>query len=73
MNSITHNPLTNSQPGLANNLAGVASWIDRAYGRWQQRAAEQRELAAMTERDLRDARLTRWDVEQEMAKPFWRG
>ena len=29
-------------------------------------------MATLTERDLRDARLTRADVQAEMCKPFWR-
>lgn len=40
---------------------------------WRARIREREGLAAMTERDLRDARLSRADVQEELAKPFWRG
>lgn len=39
---------------------------------WRQRAAQRRELAHWTERDLHDVGLTRDDIELEVAKPFWR-
>lgn len=39
---------------------------------WQGRIREREELAAMSERDLRDARLSRGDVLAEIHKPFWR-
>jgi uncharacterized protein YjiS (DUF1127 family) len=34
---------------------------------------DRRELAAMDDRLLRDIGLTRYDVELELRKPFWRG
>lgn len=39
---------------------------------WRRRAAERRELAAWTERDLNDVALSRGDVVHEIDKPFWR-
>ena len=39
---------------------------------WRQRMRERDAMATLTERDLRDARLTRADVQAEMCKPFWR-
>lgn len=39
---------------------------------WRRRAAERRELAAWTERDLNDVALSRDDVMLEIEKPFWR-
>ncbi|MEO8715759.1 MAG: hypothetical protein ABI369_12165 [Acetobacteraceae bacterium] len=39
---------------------------------WRRRIREREGLTKMTERDLRDARLTRADVQAEIAKPFWR-
>ena len=52
----------------------------RAFGRrlrhvlrlWRKRIRDRDELAAMSERDLRDARLSRADVAVEIRKPFWR-
>ncbi len=39
---------------------------------WQERAAQRRQLAAMSDRMLRDIGLSRADVAREFAKPFWR-
>ena len=39
---------------------------------WRYRLRERDGMAHLTERDLRDARLTRADVQAEIAKPFWR-
>jgi uncharacterized protein YjiS (DUF1127 family) len=40
---------------------------------WRQCLRDRRELAAMDDRSLRDIGLTRYDVELELRKPFWRG
>jgi len=40
---------------------------------WRRRVAERRTLAEFTDRDLRDLCITRVDVQNELAKPFWRG
>lgn len=39
---------------------------------WRSRLIQRKALATLTERDLRDARITRADVQAEIAKPFWR-
>lgn len=39
---------------------------------WRRRMRERDAMATLTERDLRDARLTRADVQAELCKPFWR-
>jgi len=54
-------------------FAGLAGWIDRMAARWRERALDRRSLATMTDRDLRDAGLTRFAVERELSRPFWRG
>jgi uncharacterized protein YjiS (DUF1127 family) len=38
---------------------------------WRRRARSRRELAALCDRCLRDMRMTRYDVEKEVRKPFW--
>ena len=70
MHATADHSLTNSH---AAPLSGIAAWLGRAYARWQERQADLRSLETMTERDLRDARLTRFAVERELARPFWRG
>ncbi len=39
---------------------------------WRDRLRDRDQLAAFTERDLRDIGLTRADMLAEVAKPFWR-
>jgi len=79
MSLSTHHPLTNYQPSLRSSalslgrLAGrFSARIDRMARRWRDKAADRAALAWMTERDLRDARVTRWEIERELARPFWR-
>jgi uncharacterized protein YjiS (DUF1127 family) len=40
--------------------------------RWRQRSCARHELAAMCDRSLPDIGLTRYEVELELRKPFWR-
>ncbi len=76
MHMTADHSLTNShaapRSGVAGN-AGLTAWLGRAYARWQEQQADLRSLETMTERDLRDAGLTRFTVERELARPFWRG
>ncbi len=39
---------------------------------WQERAAQRRRLAAMSDLMLGDIGLSRADIARERAKPFWR-
>jgi uncharacterized protein YjiS (DUF1127 family) len=39
---------------------------------WRRRARSRRELAALCDRCLRDMRITRYDADLEVRKPFWR-
>ncbi|MBR0672542.1 DUF1127 domain-containing protein [Neoroseomonas soli] len=40
--------------------------------RWLNRIRDRAAMATMTERDMRDAGLNRYDVARECSKPFWR-
>jgi uncharacterized protein YjiS (DUF1127 family) len=73
MHIAAHHTLTSPQLSTPAETHGVASWLASAFQRWRERNAERRELALMDDRALRDARLTRWEVELEMSRPFWRG
>jgi len=54
------------------NLArGITRFRDRVR-EWQRRVRMRNELMLLSERDLRDVRWTRSDVEAEARKPFWR-
>jgi uncharacterized protein YjiS (DUF1127 family) len=39
---------------------------------WRRRARSRRELAAMSDRELRDFGATHYDARYETRKPFWR-
>lgn len=43
------------------------------FGEWRRRVRGRRELAVLCDRCLRDIGVTRYDAEQEIRKPFWRG
>jgi uncharacterized protein YjiS (DUF1127 family) len=43
-----------------------------ALSAWQHRSRSRHDLAALDERLLRDIGLTRFQVEIESSKPFWR-
>ena len=46
--------------------------IGSEVGEWRRRSRDRRELAAMSNRALRDIGLTRYDADWEASKPFWR-
>jgi uncharacterized protein YjiS (DUF1127 family) len=76
MHVASHHPLTNSQLSTASEAAsggGVLGWLAHAFHNWRERSNELHELSLMDDRALRDARLSRWEVEHELARPFWRG
>ena len=39
---------------------------------WRRRMRGRQELTALTERELRDIGLSRYDAHYESCKPFWR-
>jgi uncharacterized protein YjiS (DUF1127 family) len=49
-------------------IAALAAWVRESA----ERARQRRALARLNDFDLRDIGLTRRDVEDETAKPFWR-
>lgn len=51
----------------------IAASIARTIGLWRSRIRDRQALATIDDRDLRDLRLSRWELEREVAKPFWRG
>ena len=42
------------------------------FKEWRRRAHGRTELAALSDRELRDIGLTRYDAHREIGKPFWR-
>jgi uncharacterized protein YjiS (DUF1127 family) len=47
--------------------------VARTLRLWRMRFRDRQAFPVLDERGLRDLRLSRWDVERELAKPFWRG
>lgn len=75
---LVHQTLTNCHVGVPGRLVmrQRRGWLARLVATlhlWQRRARERRELAQLSERDLRDLRLTSVDVWHEISRPFWRG
>ena len=73
MSYAAHHPLINCQPDRMSRGAALASSIARTLRIWSARVRDRRAFPVLDDRDLRDMRLSRWDVERELAKPFWRG
>jgi uncharacterized protein YjiS (DUF1127 family) len=71
-----NHPLINCQPA---QIAGTARRrsltrsIEDTLRLWAFRFQQRRAFPLLEERDLRDLRVTRWEVDRELAKPFWRG
>jgi uncharacterized protein YjiS (DUF1127 family) len=53
-------------------LSKVLRTLGRTLESWQERVHQRRHLLELDERLLRDIGLSRYDVEREAAKPFWR-
>jgi uncharacterized protein YjiS (DUF1127 family) len=73
--AIRHLP-TNSHSGQLSPLAWGRSIMQALGDRlrlWRSRSRERQSFAVLGERELHDLGLSRWDVEHEIAKPFWRG
>ena len=51
--------------------AGIVGSIAWLVETWRTRVRDRQALASLDYRDLRDLRLSQWEVEREMAKPFW--
>jgi uncharacterized protein YjiS (DUF1127 family) len=47
--------------------------LARTLRLWRSRIRKRNAFPLLGERELRDLRVSRWDVEHELAKPFWRG
>ena len=70
-------PLTNHHvPGIWTRLGETLHIWRHHLGEtlhiWRQRYQERQELARWTDRDLHDIGLSRSDIANEIAKPFWR-
>jgi uncharacterized protein YjiS (DUF1127 family) len=53
--------------------AGWAERLGRKIRLWHSRISERRSFASFDNRDLHDLGMSRWELERELSKPFWRG
>lgn len=58
-------------PALAVGVGGLLQRAWRQVRRWQQLAAERRQLAGLSDAALKDMGFSRGDVQQESERPFW--
>jgi uncharacterized protein YjiS (DUF1127 family) len=72
MAASVHPNLTNFHPSTRSSTT-AREWISRTIATWRTRIDERRAFANLEYRDLRDMGLSRWEVDRERAKPFWRG
>jgi uncharacterized protein YjiS (DUF1127 family) len=75
MSALVYSHLRNPQdipdPENARRMTFVGAVL--AFVRhWRSRRQQRQTFAALDSRDLRDLGLSRWDVEHEIARPFWR-
>jgi len=76
MNALAQSDLRDCHPVLSRETLGHGDWpgkFRQALRKLQLRREERRTLALLTERDFHDMGLTRWELENALAKPFWRG
>jgi uncharacterized protein YjiS (DUF1127 family) len=69
--AVTALPASNHFHG--NPSRGLGARFSRLAQLWRLKASDRRAFAYLGERDLHDLGMTRWHVERELAKPFWRG
>ena len=58
-------------PALVVDVGGLLHRAWRQVRRWQQLAAERRQLASLSDAALKDMGFSRGDVQQESERPFW--
>lgn len=75
MSAIAQPGLTDCHPIISRSAASRDTWqhtFSRAFRAWRTRQKDRRALALLTDRDFHDIGHTRWELEDELAKPFWR-
>jgi uncharacterized protein YjiS (DUF1127 family) len=76
MTVITHQSLTDCQvfrASLPDRQNGITKRLGRIVGLWRERRRERQTFDTLGHRELRELGFSRWEVERELAKPFWRG
>jgi uncharacterized protein YjiS (DUF1127 family) len=71
MATLVHHPLTIYHRASAHTTTGPRAWVGNLLASWKRRRDAREAYAQMTERDLGDAGLARWEIERELARSFW--
>jgi uncharacterized protein YjiS (DUF1127 family) len=71
MATLVHHPLTIYHRAPAHPTTGLRAWVGNLLASWKRRRDARETYAQMTERDLGDAGLARWEIERELARSFW--
>jgi uncharacterized protein YjiS (DUF1127 family) len=70
-----HHSLTNCRTTHHPSIAWAT--LTKLFGRlirlWRSRIRERRAFVSFDDRDLHDIGVSRWDLERELARPFWKG
>jgi len=78
MATLAHRSLTNCQavalpaPFAAPQEPGLFSRAAATLRLWHRRSRERQELARLSERELRDMRVSSSEIYWEIRQPFWR-
>jgi uncharacterized protein YjiS (DUF1127 family) len=70
-------PTVSDREGLAFHIAAkrllrIVGSAVQALASWVNRSAERNRLADLSDRELKDIGITRYDALKEWEKPFWR-
>ena len=49
----------------------LRAWLDRLLTAWRERRQAAATYGRMSDRDVQDTGVSRWDIERELARPFW--
>ena len=68
-------PLINCQPyhpSLTERVSDTANSVLHTLQTWGARIHERHTFPVIDDRELRDLGLSRWELDRELRKPFWR-
>jgi uncharacterized protein YjiS (DUF1127 family) len=64
--------LTQSQPDANHSSSWSLPNLMQRVADWGARRVEREVYAHMTDRDVQDMGVSRWEIERELARPFYR-
>ncbi len=70
MTDLTHTTVAAAR--RHDTFGSLARRVARMIAIWQRRVRERHQLGTMTDRELRDVGITRFDADELARKPFWR-